>query len=82
LVAHGGIFAATIKALCPEIDMNHILGSENHNCSISEIMLDERDGELVGQLISWAQCVHITGEAAEFVLPVPEEHAAGNRGKA
>jgi broad specificity phosphatase PhoE len=66
IFAHGGIFASSIKALCPEIDLTQVLSQENHNCSITEVEMELRNGRLYGRLLYWAACDHITGAAADF----------------
>jgi broad specificity phosphatase PhoE len=71
IFAHGGVFATTVKALCPEIDLAEVLRQENHNCSITEIDAELREGKLYGQLVYWAACDHLTGEAADFVPGSP-----------
>ncbi len=75
IFAHGGVFASSVKALCPNVDLSGVLRQENHNCSISEIDVAlGADGKLHGELVYWAACHHISGEAADFVsgLPSPE----------
>ena len=72
IFAHGGVFSSSVKALCADADLAAVLSQENHNCSISAI--DARlgaDGKLHGELITWAACDHMTGEAADFVSGVP-----------
>ncbi|HEU5368595.1 MAG TPA: histidine phosphatase family protein, partial [Ktedonobacterales bacterium] len=39
VVGHGGIFMATIQAICPHIERG-TLTNDAHNCSISEITMD------------------------------------------
>ena len=67
IVGHGGIFTATLAAYCAEIDLVAILRAPNHNCSITEVGLELRNGEVVGQLRRWADCDHLSGEAAKFI---------------
>lgn len=71
IFAHGGVFATTVKALCPDVDIASLLRQENHNCSITAIDAELCEGKLYGQLAYWAACDHITGEAAEFVSGTP-----------
>jgi 2,3-bisphosphoglycerate-dependent phosphoglycerate mutase len=71
IVAHGGVFTSTIKALCPDVELGALLRQENHNCSISEVLLAPHDGALRGQLVRWAACDHLSGAAAELVSGVP-----------
>ncbi len=71
IFAHGGVFATTIKALCPDVDLSELLRQENHNCSITEVEVELQDGNLRGQLLQWAACTHLSGEAAELVSGSP-----------
>ena len=72
IFAHGGVFSASVKALCADVDLTAVLSQENHNCSISEIDAHlGADGKLHGKLITWAACDHMTGEAADFVSGTP-----------
>ncbi len=66
IVGHGGIFTATLAAYCAEIDLMAIVRAPNHNCSITEIELEQRDDQVVGQLRRWADCDHLSGEAARL----------------
>lgn len=79
IVAHGGLFIATIKALCPDIDQTMLLTTENHNCSISELSLEQHGAGFTGEVVGWAACNHLSGDAADFVVAVPDEHSAANR---
>ena len=72
IVAHGGIFTLTIKDLCPQVDMQAILHSDSANCSITEILLHENNGEIHGDLVRWASFSHLQGKAAELVSGVPQ----------
>jgi broad specificity phosphatase PhoE len=69
-VTHGGILFTTIFNFCPGLDPSQ-LGNIN-NCSITEILLDHKDGQLSGELVSWARYGHLHGEAANFVSGTPE----------
>ncbi len=66
IVGHGGIFTATLAAYCADIDLLAIIRAPNHNCSITEIDLEQRNGQVVGQLRRWADCDHLSGEAARL----------------
>jgi broad specificity phosphatase PhoE len=72
IVGHGGIFSATLKDLCPGIDVEWLRRRPNPNCSVTEIMAGWRDGTVEGELIHWASSTHLYGEAAEVVPEVPE----------
>ncbi|MFN8469301.1 MAG: histidine phosphatase family protein [Caldilineaceae bacterium] len=71
IFAHGGVFSTTIKGLCPNVDLAELLRQENHNCSITEVEAEIRDGSLQGQLLQWAVCTHLSGEAADLVSGNP-----------
>lgn len=79
IVAHGGIFIATIKDICPDVDTTMLLTTENHNCSITELLLERQGEGARGELVGWAACQHISGDAADFAVPVPYEHSAASR---
>jgi broad specificity phosphatase PhoE len=70
IVAHGGIFTFSLSGLCPEIDAESLINSENHNCSITEIEAGNRNGDLDCQMVSWASHTHLRGEAAKLVSAV------------
>jgi broad specificity phosphatase PhoE len=67
IVGHGGIFTATLKDVCPGIDVEWLRQRPNHNGSITEIMAVWRHGTVAGELIHWASAAHLHGEAAEVV---------------
>ncbi|HYN87229.1 MAG TPA: histidine phosphatase family protein [Ardenticatenaceae bacterium] len=64
VVAHGGIFIAILKDLCRDLDPDWIRGSVKHNCASTELLLRREAGRLVGELVAWASCAHLSGEAA------------------
>ena len=72
VVGHGGIFTFTLPGLCPGTDRNQLLTTYNQNCSISEIEVDQQDGQLGCQLVSWASCSHLSGEASAFSNGYPD----------
>jgi broad specificity phosphatase PhoE len=72
VVAHGGIFVMSLPDLVPGIDLKWLLRTGSHNCSISQIVVDGGDGGLRGELVDWASCVHLSGEAANLVSGLPE----------
>lgn len=73
VTGHAGIFAMTMKDLCPGVDMQALLANLAHNCSISEILLRRQGGCLVGELVNWGSHAHLHGEAADLVPAVPDE---------
>ncbi|MDT5063176.1 MAG: hypothetical protein QOH63_3635 [Acidobacteriota bacterium] len=72
IVGHVGIFTHTLKDLCPAVDIEWLYLQPNHNCSISEIIMDKQDGYLKGSLIRWAYFAHLHGRAAELIKATPE----------
>jgi broad specificity phosphatase PhoE len=79
IFAHGGVFASSIKALCTGVDLSDVLSQENHNCSISVVDAELRDGRLQGRLVYWAACDHMSGAAAEFVSGTPSREFFQNQ---
>ena len=74
IVGHGGIFTLTIRDICANVDMQTLLATENHNCSISplELPMGQSRG---GRLVEWARSDHLSGEAAQLVSATPDrEH--------
>jgi broad specificity phosphatase PhoE len=76
VVGHGGIFTATVRAICANADMATVLQSTIHNCSITEIELTTTDNDIKGTLRSWGACDHLTGEAAQLVPAIFQADAA------
>ena len=72
IVGHGGIFTASLAAFCPDLDVRSIIRAPNHNCSLTELAVEERDGQLVGRVVRWADFGHLSGEAARFISGVFE----------
>lgn len=70
LVAHGGIFTSTLTTLCPAADAA-LVREPNHNCAISEIVVERRGDALYGGLVRWAACNHLSGEAAQMTPAAP-----------
>jgi broad specificity phosphatase PhoE len=70
IVGHGGIFTACILDLCSIKDRNEFVNRQNHNCSISEIVFDKKRNRDV-KLIRWADCSHLSGEAASLMNGLP-----------
>ena len=71
IVGHGGIFVATIKDICQNADINELRQLENHNCSISTMNIGLDNGQVTGELLTWASASHLHGKAAELVSGLP-----------
>jgi broad specificity phosphatase PhoE len=71
VVGHGGNLAAILKDLVPGLDLKLLRGG-SHNCAITELGFERRDGRLQAELVSWAAHGHMHGEAAQFVTGLPE----------
>jgi len=69
IVGHGGIFTACILDLCSIKDRKEFVSRQNHNCSISEIVVEPNKVNLV----RWADCSHLSGEAARFMNGLPDK---------
>jgi broad specificity phosphatase PhoE len=86
IFAHGGVFATTIKALCPDVDLAELLRQENHNCSITEVEVELQNDKLHGRLLQWAVCSHLTGgpptwcPAHHLASSIKSKYAAYSRG--
>lgn len=73
IVGHGGIFTFTLKDLCRNIDPHWLFKATNANCSITEVLVEQHDESLVGELITWASWAHLHGPAAELIPGTPRE---------
>jgi broad specificity phosphatase PhoE len=71
VVGHGGNLSVTLPVLCPSLTGDWRKGRWLSNCSITQIDIEKRDGQLVGDLIHWADHGHLYGEAAELVSGIP-----------
>src|SRR5206468_3641607 len=71
IVGHGGIFTFTLKDICGDIDLPTLIARPSRNCSITEIEIDEADGELRGVLKAWSSCSHLSGEALTRIIGHP-----------
>jgi 2,3-bisphosphoglycerate-dependent phosphoglycerate mutase len=71
LAGHSGIFIATLKDLCPELDINWLQNAEIYNCSVTEMEIDLVGGKLSGRLIDWANYGHMSGEALTRLPGIP-----------
>jgi broad specificity phosphatase PhoE len=73
IAGHGGIFTFTLLDLCPDVSIENIMQSENHNASITRINLTLVDEQPIGTLVDWANTGHLSGEAAQLVPGAPKE---------
>ena len=73
VIGHGGLFTFTAEYLCPQDDFSWLKERVNHNCSISEVILEQRNGSLHGSLVRWAWFEHLHGDAARLVSGLAEE---------
>jgi hypothetical protein len=73
IAGHGGIFTFTLPDLCPDVCVNDLIQSENHNTSITRIKLTLVGDQPVGELIDWANTDHLYGKAAELVPGTPQD---------
>jgi broad specificity phosphatase PhoE len=71
LAGHSGIFTATLKDLCPGLDINWLQNAEIFNCSITEMEIDLVDGKLSGRVIDWANYSHMSGDALTRLPGIP-----------
>jgi broad specificity phosphatase PhoE len=71
LVAHAGIFIATLKDLCLVLDVNWLKNAECYNCSITELKVEVLNGEPRGKLINWAGHGHLSGKALNLTPGIP-----------
>lgn len=73
VVGHGGLFLYTLSDLCPEADVAAAVRAASGNCSISEVLVELRNGRPVGRLCTWGAVDHLSGPAAELVPGTPDE---------
>lgn len=77
LVGHAGIFIATLKDLCPDLDVNWLMNAECYNCSITELEIEVLDSRPQGKLIVWSAHEHLSGEALSLVPGIPPMESLG-----
>ncbi len=71
IAGHGGLFTFTLMDLCPNVNIEKLIQSENHNASITRINLSFENGQLIGELVNWANTDHLSGKAAQLVSGTP-----------
>lgn len=72
IVGHGGIFTATVGALCPDMPLETIIGTPLHNCSITVLEVERAEQGMVARLLTWGSVEHLSGNAAELVPGTPQ----------
>jgi broad specificity phosphatase PhoE len=80
LAGHAGIFIATLKELCPELDAAWLQNAECYNCSITELDLWTVDGELRGRLIDWANYGHLSEDVLTRIPGIPPRESIQTSG--
>ena len=71
LVGHAGLFIATLKELCPDLDINWLKNAEYYNCAITELEIESVDGQFQARLIDWANFSHLSEETLTRVPGIP-----------
>jgi broad specificity phosphatase PhoE len=71
VIGHGGIFTATVGALCPDVRLETIISIHLQNCSITTIEVERSGAQLVGSLLRWGSVQHLSGYAAELIQGTP-----------
>ncbi len=66
----------TLQDLFPGLDVRALQSAGMGNCSITELALDTTNGRFNGQVVSWASCAHLHGEAAQLVPGTPQTGTA------
>lgn len=79
LAGHSGIFIATLKDLCPGLDIAWLQNVEYYNCAITALEVELVDGELKGRLIDWANYSHLSEEALSRTPGIPPLESVRNK---
>ena len=75
LVGHSGIFTATIREICPDLDTDWLMNAEVYNCAITELEVESAGGTLQGRLIGWADYRHLSEAALSRMPGIPPADA-------
>jgi probable phosphoglycerate mutase len=78
LVGHAGIFTATLKDICPWLDLNWLKNAVYYNCAVTELEIEWVAGGLQGRLIDWAHYGHLSEEALTRVPGIPPMESKKN----
>ena len=71
VVGHGGNFKYTLKDFCRNVDPKWLRDVRIENCSITEIIVHQREGKLDGKLITLASVSHLSGAAEDLIPGLP-----------
>jgi broad specificity phosphatase PhoE len=71
IVGHGGGFKYILHDLCRNIEIKQSRDISIHNCSITEMSIHFRDGEMDGEIMKLASTSHLHGTAADLVPGLP-----------
>ncbi len=68
IVAHVGLFKATLKELCPGSNVEWYRQFPYYNCAVTEVIVGDgaarvHGSSLAGKLVRWAEIDHLSGEA-------------------
>lgn len=75
LVGHSGIFTATLRELCTDLDVDWLRNAEYYNCAITELEVESAGGKLQGRLIDWANYSHLSEDALTRMPGIPPADA-------
>jgi len=71
IVGHGGIFIATLKDLCPGLEIGWLQNVEYYNCAITQLEVEIVQGRPRGRIVDWANYHHMSGEALTRTPAIP-----------
>ena len=71
VVGHGGIFTATLKDLCPGLQISWLQNVKYYNCAITELEVSSENGELKARILDWASDRHMSGDAITEASAIP-----------
>ena len=60
-IGHAEVFTVVLPGLCPEIDPLHLVSNLPMACSITELLLEDDEGRVAADLVSWAVRGHLAG---------------------
>lgn len=68
---HGGIFTASLIALCGISDVTEFVGRPHPHGSITELLIDGSEDTMAVTLRRWADSSHMSGKATAFTPGLP-----------